>query len=388
MKFRKDKWEKVRLGDVCKTTSGGTPSRDRIDFYNGDIPWLKSGELHSKYVYSSEESITELGLKNSSAKLCPINSILIAIYGVTAGTSAILKTEAATNQAVCCIVPFKDKLDYEFLYDVITFKKTDIFKKRVGTYQLNISQAIIRNTEIPLPPLEEQKQIATLFQSLENAIEQVENQEKNLKALQKKLSSSLISTNPIFGNLLTDKNCNLCTFEDITNCVEKNDKKPLENGITRFVGLEFIEAENFNLQGFGEIEKGTTFTKCFLKNDVLFGKRRAYLKKVAVADFDGICSGDILVFRAKKEKMLPELLPYYVSSDAFIQHAVNTSAGSLSPRTKWKDLKEFKISIPDLKTQKKIAEIFQQLQLTLNQLKQQKITLNNLKQKLLSEILG
>ncbi|MBK6888429.1 MAG: restriction endonuclease subunit S [Sphingobacteriales bacterium] len=115
---------------------------------------------------------------------------------------------------------------------------------------------------------------------------------------------------------------------------------------------------------------------------------QSLLKKVAIADFDGICSGDILVIRAKAKKMLQGLLPYYISADAFIQHAVSTSAGSLSPRTKWKDLADFEVSIPDLKTQEKILEVFQQLTDTINQLKQQKTTLKLLKQKLLNEILG
>ena len=156
----------------------------------------------------------------------------------------------------------------------------------------------------------------------------------------------------------------------------------------RFVGLEWIEADNFQLQGFGLVTNGTTFTKRFAKGDVLFGKRRAYLKKVAVADFDGICSGDILVIRAKAKKILQGLLPYYISSDAFIQHAVSTSAGSLSPRTKWKDLADFEVSIPDIEIQDKILEVLRQLDNTVNQLKQQKTTLKHLKQKLLNEILG
>ena len=142
------------------------------------------------------------------------------------------------------------------------------------------------------------------------------------------------------------------------------------------------------MQGFGQVANGTTFTKRFTKGDVLFGKRRAYLKKVAVADFDGICSGDILVIRAKPKKILQGLLPFYISSDVFIQHAVSTSAGSLSPRTKWKDLAELEVSVPDLKTQETILVIFTQLQTTLQQLKQQKTTLKQLKQKLLDEILG
>ena len=169
MKLRKDTWKSSKIGDVCDTTSGGTPLRNKYEYYNGEIPWIKSGELHNKYVFDSEEKITEMGLKNSSAKLFPINTILIAIYGVTSGTCAILKKEAATNQAVCGILPNENILNHEFLYNVLTYRKEDIFKKRVGTYQMNVSQGVIRETEIPLPPLEEQKQIAALFQSIETA---------------------------------------------------------------------------------------------------------------------------------------------------------------------------------------------------------------------------
>jgi type I restriction enzyme S subunit len=158
--------------------------------------------------------------------------------------------------------------------------------------------------------------------------------------------------------------------------------------LTRFIGLENIEPENFSLQGFGSIENGTTFTKRFAKGDVLFGKRRAYLKKVAVADYDGICSSDILVFRATEKEILPELLPYYVSSDSFMDHAVTTSAGSLSPRTKWRDLEGFQLAIPDVKTQEKMVDVFNQLSQSLQLLSQQKETLKKLKQKLLNEILG
>jgi type I restriction enzyme S subunit len=152
--------------------------------------------------------------------------------------------------------------------------------------------------------------------------------------------------------------------------------------------LEFIEADNFQLQGWGEIANGTTFSKRFVKDDVLFGKRRAYLKKVAVADFDGVCSGDILVIRANSKKILQGLLPYYISADAFIQHAVSTSAGSLSPRTKWKDLADLEVSIPDLKIQSTILEVLQQMNTIINQLKKQKTNLRLLKQELLNEILG
>ena len=256
---------------------------------------------------------------------------------------------------------------------------------KVGSAQPNVNTTNLATLKIPLPSLTEQKQIAALFQSIETAIGQVDGQAKNLKALQKLLVNGLLSKEPVFGNILHSKNCTETTFGEISECDKRYPEH--EKDVERFIGLEFIEADNFQLQGFGLVLNGTTFSKRFVKDDVLFGKRRAYLKKVAVADFDGICSGDILVIRAKAKKMLQGLLPYYISADAFIQHAVTTSAGSLSPRTKWKDLAELEFFIPDLKTQEKILEVFKQLETTLSQIEQQKITLKNLKQKLLNEIL-
>ena len=385
MKLRKEKWEKVKLGDLTETPSGGTPRRNHPEYFNGDIPWLKSGELSQGYVTCAEEYITELGLKNSNARIFPVNTVLVAMYGVTAGLTGLLKFEAASNQAICGVLPNK-KYDSEFLFHFLFSKREYFLQRSVGTAQPNISKAVIREVEIPLPPLEEQKQIASLFQSIETAIEQVDGQEKNLQTLQKHLSNGLVSQEPVFGNLLNNKNCTPTTFGEIAECDKKYTEHVKE--ISRFVGLEFIEADNFQLQGWGEIANGTTFSKRFAKGDVLFGKRRAYLKKVAIADFDGICSGDILVIRAKAKKMLQSLLPFYISAEAFIQHAVSTSAGSLSPRTKWKDLADLELSVPDLKTQERVVEVFNQLQITMNQLRQQKTTLKNLKQKLLSEILG
>lgn len=385
MKLRKDKWERVMIGDVFKTSSGGTPLKSKQEYFNGNIPWLKSGEISQGLVYMAEDTISELGLKNSSAKLFPPETVLVAMYGVTAGLVGLLKFEATTNQAICGILP-NAKVDSYFLYTYLGSKRDYFLSKSFGTAQPNISQGTIKETEIPLPPLEDQKQIAALFQSLETAMEQLDGQEKNLKALQKSLVNGLLNKEPVFGNLLNRKNCTPTTIGEIAECDKKYPEHDKE--VERFVGLEWIEADNFQLQGFGLVANGTTFTKRFAKGDVLFGKRRAYLKKVAVADFDGICSGDILVIRAKAKKMLQGLLPYYISADTFIQHAVSTSAGSLSPRTKWKDLAELEISIPDLKTQSTLLEVLQQLDTTVNQLKQQRTTLKNLKQKLLNEILG
>ena len=123
----------------------------------------------------------------------------------------------------------------------------------------------------------------------------------------------------------------------------------------RIVGLEHLTPSNVTLSSWSE-DTENTFTKEFSKGDVLFGRRRAYLKKAAVAPFDGICSGDITVIRAIEDKVDPDLLPFIIQNDLLFDFAVGKSAGSLSPRVKWTHLKEFAIELPSMPEQSKLAE--------------------------------
>ena len=121
------------------------------------------------------------------------------------------------------------------------------------------------------------------------------------------------------------------------------------------VGLEHLIPEDVVLS-LWDRDKENTFTKMFRKGDMLFGRRRAYLKKAAQAPFDGICSGDITVIRAKEDRLIPELLPFIIQNDVLFDFAVGKSAGSLSPRVKWENLKNYKFELPPLPEQKKLAE--------------------------------
>jgi type I restriction enzyme S subunit len=136
------------------------------------------------------------------------------------------------------------------------------------------------------------------------------------------------------------------TLGDIARSLTIATKDPLLEGFERYVGLEHIEPGNIHIKSWGNVADGTTFTRVFRKGQVLFGKRRAYQKKAAMAEFDGVCSGDILVCEAIKGTVLPELLPFIVQSDRFFECAIKTSAGSLSPRTKFKDLAKFTFKLP------------------------------------------
>lgn len=122
------------------------------------------------------------------------------------------------------------------------------------------------------------------------------------------------------------------------------------------VGLEHLIPQQIQLTEWSEYTENT-FTKIFYKGDILFGRRRAYLKKAALAPFDGICSGDITVIAPIENKIIPELLPFIIQNDAFFDYAVEKSAGSLSPRVKWEHLKNYEFELPDLEGQKKLAKI-------------------------------
>jgi type I restriction enzyme S subunit len=146
-------------------------------------------------------------------------------------------------------------------------------------------------------------------------------------------------------------------FGDVVeNCAETCD--PAEAGLERFVAMEHLEPGSLHVRSWGNVADGTTFTRRCRPGQVLFGKRRAYQRKVAVAEFEAVVSGDIYVLAPKDtQRLVPELLPFLCLSERFFKHAVGTSAGSLSPRTNWSSLSSFEFDLPPLDQQRRIAEI-------------------------------
>ena len=175
-------WVWKPLGDVCKTGSGGTPLSSRKEYYQGGkIPWLVSGEVAQGNVREAKNFITKAGLENSAAKIFPKDTVLVAMYGATAGQVGILRFEAATNQAVCGIFP-NDKFVPEFLFYFLLAKKDELVAQATGNAQPNISQVKIKNTVVPVPPLAEQQRIVGLLdEAFEGLATAKANAEKNLQ---------------------------------------------------------------------------------------------------------------------------------------------------------------------------------------------------------------
>ena len=164
-------WPRVKIGDVCKTGSGGTPATDRPEFYkDGTVPWLKSGEISQGEIFKADTYITEEALNSSSAKVFPPNAVLVAMYGATAGEVGILRIAASTNQAVCALVP-DERLDPGFLYRLLRHNKATLIRFAGGGAQPNISQKIVRDIEIPLPPLDLQREIVAEVEGYQRVID-------------------------------------------------------------------------------------------------------------------------------------------------------------------------------------------------------------------------
>lgn len=164
-------WGAIKLGDYAdEITSGGTPSREIKEYFlNGNIRWLKTAELRDKEIYGSEEKITESGLKESSAKVFPINTVLIAMYGATIGKLGLLKKECATNQACCAFICHKN--DYKYLFYYLLNSREKLISLGAGAGQPNISQGILKSFPIPLPPFPEQCRIAEILSVADETIE-------------------------------------------------------------------------------------------------------------------------------------------------------------------------------------------------------------------------
>ena len=149
----------AKLGELYKITSGGTPSRTHSEYYeDGTIPWVKTGDLKDKYLFETDEKISQLGLENSSARIYLKNTVLLAMYGATIGATSILKIDAATNQACAAFSPREDTLP-EYLYAFLESQKDKFIKDAVGGAQPNLSAGYLKTIEFKLPSLEQQTRI-------------------------------------------------------------------------------------------------------------------------------------------------------------------------------------------------------------------------------------
>lgn len=177
-------WKEYKLGEVTvKITSGGTPKSSEVSYYGGNIPWLNTKEVNFNRITKTEKCITEDGLNNSSAKWIPKGSVIIAMYGATAAKVAYSLIDLTTNQACCNLIINNDIADSQFVYYYIQSSYEELLNLACGAAQQNLSVGVIADFSILLPPLDEQKRIASILSSLDDKIDLLHRENKTLEAM-------------------------------------------------------------------------------------------------------------------------------------------------------------------------------------------------------------
>ncbi len=389
----KNGWQWKPLGEVCKTGSGGTPLKEKKEYYEGGtIPWLMSGEVSQGEVREATRFITQKGLENSAARIFPKDTVLVAMYGATAGQVGILRFEAATNQAVCGILPNKQFVP-EFLFYLLLSKKDELVAQATGNAQPNISQIKIKNTGIPALPLPDQQRIVDILdESFAGIATAKVNAEKNLQNARALFESHLDAT-------LTGRREEWCSTV-LGNVCERVTVGHV--GITsphyREKGVLFLRTQNVTKTGL-QLD-----TACFITSEF-----HATLKKSQVQPGDVLMSRVItdevtcalippglgptncanVVLVRPGPKVIPEYLIYYIRSREAQRHLLSRKVGSAQLVVNTTVVKMWPFDLPPLSQQRSIVATLDGMNAETNRLesiyRQKLVALDELKKSLLHQ---
>jgi type I restriction enzyme M protein len=353
------KYEIVKIGETFDTSSGGTPLKENEEYYlNGTIPWLRSGEVSQGYIYSSEIKITEKGLKNSSAKVFPLNTVLVAMYGATAGQVGILKFEACTNQAICGILP-NDKAIPEFIYLIIKSQKDYLISLSGGGAQPNISQKIIRELKIPLPPLSIQEEIVAEIEGYQKIIDGAKMIVENYKP-----------------KIDIDPNWEMYNLKEIAyiNPDSINPSVSFKDWFT-YIDISCVEngTGNIDYSNIVKISETPSRARRLVKfNDILLSTVRPNLKAIGYIDKEIeriIASTGFAIIRIK-EKCIPKFLFYLLFQDYMTNQMIGSMEKGAYPSINQNDVSNLKIHLPSLIIQYQIVSQIEKEQELINSNKQ------------------
>lgn len=347
-------WPSVKLGDIFKITSGGTPSRKKKEYYEGGtIHWVKTGDLHHKYVESASEFITQEGLDGSSTRLYPKGTVLLAMYGATIGACSILNVEACTNQACAAFTP-NEKIDLEYFYYLMKDCKSDFVKAGSGGAQPNISASFLKEFEIPLPPLDEQKRIAAILDKAD-AIRR-----KRQQAIQ--LADDFLRSVflDMFGDPVTNpKGWEVKNFSEVCKCSQgiqvdsELQKNSIENGY-----VKFLRIINYT-QGSKEFKfiPAPFNDKALINQDEIVMVRYGATAGFVGRGLDGILANNLFKISFEKSVLDNEYFYYLLNSDYFQNILKNNKKGGAMPAISFGQLNEIKVMTPSLEIQSKFSHV-------------------------------
>lgn len=379
------KWTLVEISEVSTEINEKLTSLAEYE----NEKFIRPEDLEIGDFYIKSHRTTE-GVQ--SGKKCYYNDIIFARRSVSVSQfkrrSCILNFDAICSDELT-VIRENNKVIAGFLNLVLN--TTNLWdyaiSRSVGSVSKRIKWQDLSKYQFKLPPKDEQEKILSLFLTLEKQIEETEAQEGNLLKTKRQILRELFSGKKKFGSYLKPENFEKVTFGKLAEHISKR-VEPAQTDLEIYTGLEHLDPDNLKIERVGTPAdvKGTKLL--IWKGDIIFGKRRAYQRKVAVSHFDGICSAHSMVLRAKEKNINKVFLPYFMQSDEFMERAVQISEGSLSPTIKWKVLEKQEFEVPKLEYQPILVEIFESFDKLISELRIQKETLKKLKHKLLDEILG
>ncbi|QJT19949.1 4'-phosphopantetheinyl transferase [Aeromonas sp. 1805] len=396
-------WVETTLDNIADWGSGGTPSRKNEDYYGGDIPWVKTGDLGEKIIKKPSEYITELGLKNSSAKLFPKGAVAIAMYGATIGKASILGIDATTNQACAVGNPKPNVTTSEFLYYFLLNEKDVFVAKGKGGAQPNISQGLIKEHVVYLPPVAEQKEIVDRLDILLAQVEATQARLARIPDIIKQFRQSVLAA-AVSGKLTkewigisTSKRTYL-TLNDVGievktgpfgSALHKSDY--LTGGIPIINPMHISEGKitpslnmSISKEKFEELAAWQ-----LRKNDVIIG-RRGEMGRAAVVNTDGhlLCGTGSMILRVT-DNALPKYLEIILRSPVAVDYFNSSSVGSTMVNLNQKIIKNLKVYFPEIEEQTEIVRRVEKLFAYADTLEQQakaaKARVDNLTQAILAK---
>ncbi len=364
-----DAWELRKLGEITNSFSGGTPSVGNTSYYNGDIPFIRSGEINSN---RTALFLTESGLENSSAKLVSVGDILYALYGATSGEVSISKINGAINQAILDIKPY-DGYSSHFIMQWLKLQKQKIVDKYLQGGQGNLSGSIIKKLVLSVPNTEEQQKIGTLFKHLDELITLHQRKLDNLKVLKKTLLSKMFPKN--------DEKYPEIRFSGFTDAWELRKlgdmgktfsglsgkkKEDFGHGNARFVTymnvfnntiaspklLETVELDNKQ----HKIEFGDVFFTTSSETPEEVGMSSIWLDNLENVYLNSFCFG----YRTNIE-ISPYYLAFVLRSPNIRKRFMVLAQGISRYNISKNKVMDISIPIPDIDEQQKIGMVFKQL---------------------------
>ena len=383
---------KVKLGDVCTIQSGGTPSRTKPDYWeNGQIPWVKISDIKSKYVDKTEECITKLGLKNSSAKIFPSGTILYTIFA-TLGETCVLNIDATTNQAIAGIAIKDNNIISDYLYYYLLSRKNSVQTMGRGVAQNNINLKMLKDFEIPLPPLDEQRRIAAVLDKVSDLIAK---RREQLDKLDELVKAKFVE---MFGDPVSNpKGWDIICLSELGECKNGMNYHTDDSGIE----IHCLGVGDFkNLSSINDTAKLPVIalnempSKDYLleNGDIVFvrsnGNKALVGRSIIVYpdDIPTTFSGFCIRFRIKNSIIVPQYL-LSVLKTANMRNQM-TGRGANIQNLNQKVLSNLQIPVPPLSFQRRFIDFIAQTDKSKLTIQQSLDTMETLKKALMQEYFG